>query len=163
MPHKFILDRDSSFKWPRKCAICFSENIFTTAKVTGTSPAESGVEALIGVVKYRYLTLSFPVCHRHRWNSILFMAAKVLAFCTIVLAFFTLVAGETPAILSVFGLILGGVALFLSFDRQPIRPGMTRDGATVISIRNHEFAGEFEQINGEALSAYRELQLRGLR
>ena len=163
MPHKFIFDRASPFNWPRKCAICCSDNGLTAAKVTGTSPAESGAEALIGVVKYRYLTLPFPVCHRHRWNSILFTAAKVLAFCTTVFAFFTMFTGGIPATFSLFGLISGGVAVFLAFHRQPIRPGITRNGATVISIRNHEFANEFEQINREALSAYRELQLRGLR
>jgi hypothetical protein len=74
-----------------------------------------------------------------------------------------MLTGGIPATLSLFGLLFGGVALFLAFNRQPIRPGITRNGATVISIRNHEFANEFEQINREALNAYRELQLRGLR
>lgn len=167
MPRVFTFDNQSSVIWPSKCVVCCGEvDKPTTATVRGISHPAVQPWIFLGVVKYKNLALSYPVCEKHKRTSFFFSIAQLFAVIIMVgglLGMASSAPGSASAFVGVAIIATGGVALYFSIVRSPIRIGLKDNKDLVVKISNRLYATEFEHINREALVGYADLAARGLR
>jgi hypothetical protein len=167
MAHIFKFDKASKVIWPNMCAVCCDgKSELSAAKTESSLFTDSQPLILMGVIKYKNLYLSYPVCHKHRRVSSDIKIVQIIIFFISVFGLLGM-ASSVPSSLAALGFFsaipICGVAIYLLNIRLPIRANSPDKGPLVIKIFNDNFAKEFERINRGALDAYAELLARGLR
>lgn len=160
--------RNTRLSWPALCAMC---NAPAEAEATASTLTNENYRFRVVYVKWaeRTLSVSYPVCWRHRlWCNLLDRPARwgfinASLYLVVIPLIVTLLLGGLTAL--VFGFkgetadryfsILGALLLFtmLAFYvvvrmTKPVRLSGLEKGALIISIRNHDYFRKFKDLNG---------------